>query len=144
MNPLQVEYTGYAAHYNTGLMERVSRNRDMDIVDCMIASPFHKIGHWVYVESKKNNKVKLCRVTDVPQPADRASIIRRGIIAELDFTSAKELCNIKRVNEAPPRQCPITIYERFKQNGYFRFATNQSRTARTLSIGKQTAYFFRD
>jgi hypothetical protein len=117
LHPMQVEYQGYAAHYNIGLMERVAHNRGLKTTDCMIASPFHRIGKWVYIQSQKNDKVRLCRVVDVPHPKDKASIIRRRIIAELDFNSAKELCEIAHVNQEPPKRCPITMYERLEQNG---------------------------
>lgn len=94
---------GYAAAYRAGLMERVSRNRGLPVVGCMIASPTHRIGTWVTVRSVRGQR--RCRVTDVPHPRDRAAIVRRGIVAELDFRSNRALCPR---NERPER-CRVEV-----------------------------------
>ncbi len=96
--------TGFAARYRAGMMEEVSRNRGLPIVRCMVASPYHPIGAWVTVSSQYGSR--RCRVTDVPQPKHRPSIIRRGIVIELDHNSARHLCNSVR---NPPRLCPVTV-----------------------------------
>lgn len=101
--------TGFAAHYRPGLMERVSRNRGLPVVGCMVASPYHRIGTWLTVTSAKRNKTLHCRVTDVPHPRDRKAILRRNIIVELDFGSAKILCGITRVAQDPPWACPVGV-----------------------------------
>lgn len=101
---------GYAVHYRPHLMERVSRNRGLPIVGCMVASPYHRIGTWLTVSSAQRGRTLHCRVTDVPHPRDRAQIIRRQIIVELDFESAKILCGIRRVNEAPPSACRVQTW----------------------------------
>lgn len=101
--------SGFAAHYNVGLMERVSDNRKLPRVGCMISNDHHPIGSWVIVVSHKYEHALLCRVTDVSAPRDRARHIRQRLIAELDFPSAKILCNIHRVGEQPWRMCPVDV-----------------------------------
>ena len=101
--------TGFAAHYRPGLMERVSRARGLEIVACMVASPYHRIGAWLTVHSPKRKQTLHCRVTDVPKARHRPALIRRGIVVELDFDSAKILCGIRRPREAPPRACRVVV-----------------------------------
>ena len=96
--------SGYAARYRPGLMERVSRNRGLPIVSCMVASPHHPIGTWLLVRGRSGQAH--CRVTDVPHPRDRAQIIRRGIVVELSYPAARRLCG--SVVE-PPRACPVRV-----------------------------------
>lgn len=106
---------GYAAHYRPHLMERVSRVRGLPVVPCMVASPYHRIGTWLTVTSARRGKTLTCRVTDVPHPRDRASIIRRRIVVELDFRSARILCGIEYVGQEPPWACPVGV--RLKPRG---------------------------
>jgi len=98
-------YDGIAAHYAPGVMERVSRNRGLLIVGCMIASPRHKIGQWVIVEGRNTGKRLRCRVTDTSAPVDKARHLRTGLF-ELDFRSAIALCGSSKL---PNRQCPIRV-----------------------------------
>lgn len=105
----QQRWTGFAAHYRPGLMQRVARVRGMEIVACMVASPHHRIGTWLSITSAKRNKTLACRVTDVPKARHRAALIERKIVAELDFESAMILCGIKRPSERPPRDCPVVV-----------------------------------
>lgn len=100
---------GYAAHYRPGLMTQVAQNRGMPVVDCMVASPFLPLGTWVIVESQKYGVRKVCRVTDVAHPRDRDNIIRRGIVIELDFQSATQVCRISFYGQEPPRACPVRV-----------------------------------
>lgn len=100
---LPLTQRGYAAHYRPGLMEQVARNRKLPIVACMVASPHHAVGVWLTVESARGRRV--CRVTDVPHQKDRAAIVARKIIVELDHGSNRALCP---VNE-PPRKCPVRV-----------------------------------
>ena len=102
-------HTGFAAHYRPGLMERVARNRGLKPVECMVASPYHRLGTWVTIHSPKQKETLRCRVTDIPQRRHRPALIRRGIVVELDFKSAKVLCGIRRVAEKPPRACTVVV-----------------------------------
>lgn len=101
---------GYAAHYSPNVMERVSKNRGMPIVDCMIATPRGPLGEWVTVESRLTGAVKECRITDIAHPRDRANIEKRGIVAEFGYANIKEMCNLNYYGEEPPRACPVTLY----------------------------------
>lgn len=100
---------GFAAHYRKGLMQRVARVRGLPDTGCLIASPFHTIGDHAVVTSTRGSLN--CLVVDVPHPRDRPSIIRRGIVAELDFESARLLCGIRFAGQEPPRNCPVSVRE---------------------------------
>jgi hypothetical protein len=98
-------YEGIAAHYDSGLMEQVSRNRRMPVVGCMFASPLWKMGSWWRITGVKTGKTRLCRVTDTSMQKDRARHIRTHLI-ELDYESAKSICgSVKLAN----RDCPVRI-----------------------------------
>ena len=101
------QHTGFAAHYRPGLMERVARVRGLAVVACMVASPHHRIGTWLSIHSPKRKKTLACRVTDIPKAHHRGALIKKGIVVELDFESAKILCGIKRPRELPPRACTV-------------------------------------
>lgn len=101
--------TGYAPHYGKGVMERVSRNRKLPLVKCMVSSPYEIIGTWLEVKSLIDQDVLVCRVTDVSADKDRPRHIKKHWAVELDFTSAKILCNIKSVGEKPARACPVEV-----------------------------------
>jgi hypothetical protein len=98
-------YEGIAAHYDPGLMERVSRNRHMPIVDCMFASPLWKMGSWWKITGVKTGKSRICRVTDTSQDRDRARHIRTHLV-ELDHDSAASICGSLRLAN---RDCPVRI-----------------------------------
>ncbi|MBC8163208.1 MAG: hypothetical protein H7Z42_18525 [Roseiflexaceae bacterium] len=102
----QFPSTLYAAHYRPGLMESVAERRDMQLVDCMISSPWHSLNIWMRVESKLNGEVAICRTTDVSAPEHQAMHKRRQLI-ELDWDTAARLCAISRVGERPPGACPV-------------------------------------
>lgn len=105
----QTTYDGYAAHYRDGLMEQVAANRGMPVVDCMIATPYADLGTWVTVESLLTGVVQACRVTDIPHPHDRQSIIERGIVVEFGFANIDEMCNLSYAGQEPPRACPVRL-----------------------------------
>jgi hypothetical protein len=98
--------TGFAARYAPGMMARVARNRHMAQATCMVASQFVGIGGWLTVTGLKTGAVRRCKVVDVPQPYDAKPLLRRGIVVELDHTSAKAICGSVR---EPPRQCPVRV-----------------------------------
>ena len=103
------QHRGYAAHYRPGLMERVAQRRGMPQTPCMVATPYVALGRWVQVQSRKNGQVLRCRVTDVPHPKDIPLLRKRNIVIELNFSSARILCNIHRTGQEPPRACPVTL-----------------------------------
>lgn len=87
-------------------MERVATNRGIPHEDCMIAATFERLGTWVTVTSLLNNVSRSCLVVDVPRARDRAQIERKGIIAELSYEMAWEICQSVRRS---PQECPIRI-----------------------------------
>lgn len=90
-------------------MEQVSLNRGWPIVGCMVSSPFAPLGEWVTVTSQLNGLSRQCRVTDEPQAYHRQGQIERGLVVELDFETAKALCQISRYGQEPPSACPVTL-----------------------------------
>lgn len=104
-------YTGFAAHYAPGVMTRVAHIRGMEPVRCMVSSPRYKLGTWLHVTSLKNSHTRLCRVTDISAPRDRLRHLRQNLVLEFDFFSAQAMCDIKFVNQEPPRACPVRVYE---------------------------------
>lgn len=101
--------SGYAAHYNEGLMERVAHNRGMAQSACMISyTEADEVGEWLIVQ--RGNKRMHCQIVDVPQPYDRPMLKKRHIIVELNFSAAQYLCGIKYVGQEPPRACPVNVY----------------------------------
>ena len=110
--PVKIEQTvrvGYAPHYGIGVMEIVARNRKLPIVPCMVSSPYEEIGTWVIVRSDKYNVTKICRVTDVSAPKDKARHRKLHWAVELDWKSAKELCNLRYVGQRSPKACPVIV-----------------------------------
>lgn len=103
-------YSGYAAHYRPELMQEVSYNRSMPVVDCMIASPYESLGTWLIVRSRYNGAWSWCRVTDIAHPDDRQTIIDRGIVAELSFEQAQRMCGIEYYAQEPPSACPVDVF----------------------------------
>lgn len=103
------QYRGFAAHYRPGLMERVAQRRNMPQTPCMVATPYFALGSWVRVQSRKNGRTLRCRVTDVPQPRHLPQLRKRNIVVELNFASARTLCNIQRSGQEPPRACPVIL-----------------------------------
>lgn len=97
------EYDGFAAYYSPGVMEMVARNRKLPAQQCMIASPLESIGTWVTVSSAKGGAE--CFVMDVAAARDRDNILRRGIVVELDWNTARRLCNTR----LSPRECPVRV-----------------------------------
>ena len=95
----------YAPHYAKGVMERVSHNRNMPVVPCMIASPTLPIGAWVWVYGKGTGALQHCRVTDTSAPRDKARHIRLKRV-ELSYSAAQVLCSTMR---GKPEECEILV-----------------------------------
>ena len=100
--------TRFAVRYAPGVMERVSRNRKLPIVDCMLAHPTLPLGQWVWIEGQTTGAGRRCRVTDVSHPRDKARHIRTKRI-ELDYTSSAALCGAKWKGKAT--ECPVWLYK---------------------------------
>lgn len=98
-------YDGIAAHYAPGVMERVSLNRGMSIVACMIASPRHTIGQWVIVEGLNTGKRLHCRVTDTSRPQDWQRHLDEGLF-ELGWANTIDVCGSTRLRND---ECRIRV-----------------------------------
>jgi len=85
-------------------MERVSRNRDMPIVACMVSSPIYPIGAWVFVYGTRTGVLLRCRVTDTSHPRDVERHKRTGRIIEIGWANTKALCGSTRERVI---DCPI-------------------------------------
>ena len=109
LHPIQArpnEYVGFAARYRKGLMARVASNRGIAHQRCMIAATHEPLRSWVRVTSLTTGAVLDCLVVDIPHPRDRKEVIRRGIIAEVAFENAIEVCGSTRQR---PQDCQVRI-----------------------------------
>lgn len=104
--PAPAPRSGYAARYRPGLMHEVARNRGMTPASCMVAATHEQLGAWLTVRGQRTGAVLTCLVVDVPAARDRAAIIRKGIVVELDHASAGIICGSTR---EPPSMCPVTV-----------------------------------
>ena len=102
------EMAGYAPRYSPGVMERVSRVRDLPAVECMVSSPYYRVGTWVWVWGKNTNALELCRVTDVSHPRDRERHIRTKRVVELGYEEARRICGEAHMQHRP-EQCPVIV-----------------------------------
>jgi hypothetical protein len=100
--------SGFAPRYSPGVMERVARNRGMDVAGCMVSSPFYDIGTRVIVYGPNTDRALSCTVVDVSHPRDRARHIRTKRITELSYPAALALCGRKHINHRP-EQCPVLV-----------------------------------
>jgi hypothetical protein len=100
--------SGFAPRYSPNLMERVARNRGMDVAGCMVSSPFYDIGTRVIVYGPNTDRALSCVVVDVSHPRDRARHIRTKRITELSYPAALALCGRKHINHRP-EQCPVVV-----------------------------------
>jgi hypothetical protein len=100
---------GVASRYNKGVMEKVARVRRMvqPAGTCMIARLTRAdLGRWYRVQNRITGKVRICIVIDYAHPRDKATIARKGIVAELRYEDAAYICGSTR---DPPRQCPVRV-----------------------------------
>lgn len=102
------EMAGYAPRYSPGVMERVSRVRDLPTVECMVSSPYYPIGTWVWVWGRNTNALERCRVTDVSQTRDRDRHIRTKRVIEVGFNESIRICGEQFINDRPEK-CPVVV-----------------------------------
>lgn len=79
----------FAVRYDPGVFARVSRNRGLPIVACMVAHPTLPIGTWIEVDGPAGRE--RARITDTSAPADKARHIRLKRV-ELDYSCARRVC----------------------------------------------------
>lgn len=99
---------GYAPRYAPGVMERVSRNRDLPAVECMVSSPYYEIGTWVWVWGRNTNALERCRITDVSAAKDRERHIRTKRVIEVGYEEARRICGEEHMRDRP-EQCPVIV-----------------------------------
>ena len=97
--------TRYAVRYAPGVFEMVARNRGMTVERCMVASPVHPLGAWVYVQGQTGVRLR-CKVLDVSAPQDRPRHIRQRRI-EVDPHSGALLCG--RQWEGKASECKVKV-----------------------------------
>lgn len=109
--PIQVDYQGYAAHYNYGVMEIVLANRGMEGYYCNVASTYEAIGTRLRVQSLLTGHTEICLVTDEPHPAHQARIESKGVAIEFGWRDQLmwDMCRLSYVGQEPPRACPVAI-----------------------------------
>jgi hypothetical protein len=97
---------GFATHYAPGVFETVRHNRGLPRASCYISSDWHELGSFVEVEGLRTRARRVCQVSDVSAPQDRARHMRVGLV-ELDFRSAQNVCGAAFAG--PWRDCPIVV-----------------------------------
>jgi hypothetical protein len=97
---------GWAPHYAPGLMERVSRNRDMPPVACMVSSPVYPLGTWLWVYGERTKTLMHCRVTDVSHPKHKQGHIDRRIVVEISHENTVALCG---TTKGSVKECPVLV-----------------------------------
>lgn len=97
--------TRWAVRYAPGVFEQVARNRGMAVERCMVASPVHSLGAWLYVEGRTGARLR-CKVLDTSKPQDRPRHIRMRTI-ELDPKSGAILCGIRWQGKAS--ECRVFV-----------------------------------
>jgi hypothetical protein len=110
--------SGFAPRYSPNVMERVARNRGMDVAGCMVSSPYYDVGEWVLVYGYNTDRALRCRITDVSDPtvkcrngrceSDKARHTRTKRVTELSYPAALALCGRKHINHRP-EQCPVLV-----------------------------------
>ncbi len=108
--------TGYAPHYNPGVMDRVLVNRGLGPAPCNISSAYYDVGTWVWVVGWNTYEVRRCRVSDesdpTPKPnggeSDKARHRRTKRIMEASYEDALWMCGAKAM-QGPSRWCGVTV-----------------------------------
>lgn len=98
--------------YAPGLMAQVARNRGIPPQSCMVAYTHATDADmgvtWLEVEGRETGVRRRCLVTDLPRPGrDKANLIRRGVIVELDAESGRIVCGASWSGKAS--ECPVRV-----------------------------------
>lgn len=105
-------HEGLAVRYNEGVMENVARNRGIPPAACMIASTHATDADmgvtWLEVEGVRTGVKRRCLTVDLPRPGrDKANLIRRGVLVELDHASSRDICGASWSGKAT--ECPVRV-----------------------------------
>lgn len=90
-------------------MQHVAHNRHITPRACMVAYT-HAVDAdmgrlWLWVEGPA--AIARCLAIDLPQDVDKANLVRRGIIVELDFQSGARICGARWRGRAV--ECPVRV-----------------------------------
>ena len=110
--PLPDWQTGLAVRYSEGVMENVARNRGIAPEPCMIAYTHATAADmgvtWLEVKGVRTGVRKRCLTVDMPRPGrDKANLIRRGVLVELDAESGQAVCGASWSGKAT--ECPVRV-----------------------------------
>lgn len=105
------DHVGYVVRYATHVMSRVARNRGIVWQPHMAAYTFAHdadMGRlWLHVVGPAGEADFL--VVDLPQPGrDKRALIKRGVVAELDYASGLLICGEAWTGRA--RDCEIKAW----------------------------------
>lgn len=104
------DHVGYAVRYGPGVMGRTASNRGIAWQPHMAAYTFARdedMGRlWLHIQGPAGEADFL--VVDLPRPADRAGLIKRGVVAEVDAASAPLICGASWTGR--DRDCPVRIW----------------------------------
>lgn len=134
------------AHYGVGVMERVSRNRGMPIVEHMCSSPFYGeayLGEWIRVESLLTGEIIDCRITDVSQDEHRQAQIEGGRWLEVGWPTAQQICLNKTVGDKHPNECPTRFWLKSEEDALRASAERVGRSVVTFSCTEEVPFFVR-
>jgi len=93
-------------------MEAVARNRRIAPQPCMVAYTYARdadMGNlWLEVEGVETGVRRRCLVVDLPRSGrDKVSLIRRGVLVELDPDSGQDICGASWSGRA--RDCRVRV-----------------------------------
>ena len=105
-------HDGLAVRYAPGVMRTVARNRGIEPQPCMVAYTYAEdkdMGKlWLDVEGVATGVRRRCLTVDLPRPGrDKANLVRRNILVELDANSARSICGAAWRGKAS--ECPVRV-----------------------------------
>ena len=104
------DHVGYAVRYNPGVMGHTADVRGIAWAPHMAAYTFARdqdMGRlWLHIVGPAGEADFL--VVDLPQPGDRAGLVQRGVVAELDYESGKLVCGAGWQGRA--QDCPVKVW----------------------------------
>lgn len=122
-------HEGLAVKYSEGAMENVARNRGIVPQPCMIAYTHATAAdmgvRWLEVEGRDTGVRLRCLTVDLPRPGrDKANLIRRGVLVELDAESGRAVCGASwsgKATECPVRvrAAPMVVGKVFQQRRFY-------------------------
>lgn len=112
MQPLRrpPDHAGFVVRYSPGVMGQTATIRGIVRRPHMAAYTFARdadMGRlWLHIRGPAGEADFL--VVDLPQPRDKQSLIKRGVVAELDAASGPLICGEGWTGRA--RDCPVKVW----------------------------------